>query len=383
MTSPLASLRTSIERLASAAGQLSERRFGRREDEREAHDHHDARHAILTPGRVTLLLLAGLGALAISMFWSNARQVTTTTASLGRAAEIVYATGIVEPVHWAKVTALQRRRIVEICRCEGKAVKAGEVLAKLDDAEERAHLTELEARLKRLNEDADRLTRLVERNIAARATRDEKLTQVREQEARVVAQRERMFDLSLRSPVDGTVLRRDGEVGEIAGTGPTDTLFWVGQERPLQIVAEVNEDDILKVAPEQKTLVRHEGHRGEPLTGTVSRITPKGDPSTKTFRVYIALPDDTPLRIGMSVEANIVAKEVALAVLLPPEAVGDGKVMRIVDGRAVASPVEIGIRGATLVEIERGLEAGSVVVSPFPKDVHDGDAVRPAGGATP
>ena len=53
----------------------------------------------------------------------------------GTAVEIVYATGAVEPVRWAKVASLIRDRIVDICDCEGKTVAKGDVLARLDDRE--------------------------------------------------------------------------------------------------------------------------------------------------------------------------------------------------------------------------------------------------------
>jgi len=333
-------------------------------------------HHRLTPFRVGLLFLAGIAALAIVALMSRSTRVTTVAAKKGSAAEVVYATGVVEPVYWAKVTALQRKRIIEICKCEGKEVKAGDVLARLDDVEETAVLTELQARLARLNDEVTRLTKLVERDIVSRVSLDEKLTQVSEQEARIAAQQDRIADLALKSPVDGVVLRRDGEVGEIAGINANDTLLWVGKPKPLQIVAEVNEDDIFKVEPHQKALLRHEGQTGEPLTGTVSRITPKGDPATKTFRAYIALPDDTPLKIGMSIEANIVVSEVASAVLVPAEAIDDHKVLVVRDGRVTVTPVEVGIHGTGAVEIRSGLSPGDRVVSPYMKGLRDGARVK-------
>lgn len=317
-------------------------------------------------GRWPLIVAAG-GIALLALWWLGNRGtlVETIKVKTGDAAEVVYATGVIEPVHWAKVTSLQRKRIVEICKCEGQPVKKGDVLARLDDIQERAMLAELEARLQRLKADADRIERLVERNITARSTLEEKLTQVDEQEARVLAQRDRIADLALKSPVDGIVLRRDGEVGEIAGTSQNDTLLWVGQPRPLRVVAEINEDDIIRVKPGQKVLLRHEGQVDQPMPASVERVTPKGDPDTKTFRAYLALPDDTPLRIGMSVEANIVVQEVKNALLVPAEAVKDGKVIRVVDGRAALTPVEVGIRGSGQVEIKSGLAEGDVLVSPF------------------
>ena len=78
------------------------------------------------------------------------------------------------------MSSLQRKRILENCDCEGKAVKRGDVLARLEDGDERALLRELEARRDRIQEEAQRLEGLVERNVTTRVTYDEKLTQLRE-----------------------------------------------------------------------------------------------------------------------------------------------------------------------------------------------------------
>ena len=319
-----------------------------------------------------LLLCLGIAAFA---FW-RAPLVNTTTAIRGDAAEVVYATGVVEPMHWAKITALQRKRVVELCRCEGEPVKKGDVLARLDDAEEQAVLTEIEARLDRLRADAARLAKLVKNNISSRTAYEEALTRVREHEARLAAQQDRIDDLALKSPMDGIVLRRDGEVGEIAGTALNEALLWVGQARPLRVVAEVNEDDIIKVEPRQRVLLRHEGHVGEPLEAIVERLTPKGDPETKTFRTYLRLPNDTPLMIGMSIEANIIVREAKDVLLVPTEAIVDGKIQLADKDRVVLKNVDIGIRGSGMAEIENGVAADDILLVPFRNDLDNGDSIR-------
>lgn len=333
--------------------------------------------------RRSLSLFAASLILASAAWWLFGRgiEVKVVAPTRGDAAEVVYATGNVEPVLWAKVAALQRKRIVDICRCEGRAVKAGEVLVRLDDEEERSMLSELEARLQRYRLDAARLKGLVERNITARTTYEEKETQVREYEARVAAQKERIDLLKLKAPMDGIVLRRDGEVGEIAGIGASDVLLWVGQPLPLRVSAEVNEDDISRVRVGQKVLLRHEAYSGGPLSATVGSMTPKGDPQTKTFRVYLTLPDDTPLRIGMSVEANIVVAEAKGALLVPTEAISGSTVAIVASGRAMHRTVEPGIRGTRMTEIRHGLSADDLVISPFRSDVSEGARVRASRGA--
>lgn len=319
-------------------------------------------------------LLLGLGIAAFAFL--QAPVVSAVAVIRGDAAEVVYATGVIEPMHWAKITALKRKRVVELCRCEGEPVKKGDVLARLDDAEEQAVLTEIEARLDRLRADAGRLAKLVKNNVSSRIAYEEALTQVREHEARLAAQQERIEDLALKSPMDGIVLRRDGEVGEIAGTALNEALLWVGQARPLRVVAEVNEDDIVKVRPRQRVLLRHEGHVGEPLEAVVERLTPKGDPETKTFRAYLRLPNDTPLMIGMSIEANIIVREAANVLLVPAEAVVDGKVQLAESDRVVVKIVDVGIRGSGMAEIESGVAADDVLLSPFRDDLDHGDSIR-------
>ena len=96
-----------------------------------------------------LIIIANLVLAAAAAGWwrfGRGPQVGAAAAKRGTAVEIVYATGGVEPVRWAKVASLVRDRIVDMCDCEGKAVKKGDVLARLDDREVKAQLQELKAR---------------------------------------------------------------------------------------------------------------------------------------------------------------------------------------------------------------------------------------------
>lgn len=335
--------------------------------------------------RIILILLLVLGA-ASAYAWRAtggfAAQVSIIEARRGNAAEIVYATGVVEPLRWAKVISLQRKRIVDMCDCEGDQVKAGDVLARLDDSQERAILAELEHRRTRLAGDVARIEGLVKLNAAPQTTLDNTITLLREFEARIQAQKERIDDLVLRAPMDGTVLRRDGEIGEIAGTGANDVLFWVGQRKPLRIVSDVNEEDVPRVKQGQKVLLRAEGFPKTQLMAAVDEITPKGDPATKTFRVYLSLPDDSPLMIGMSVEANIVTQEKEGVLLLPAEALQDGAAFVVVDGRLQKRPVRTGLRGTRMIEIMDGVKEGEQVATPAKANWRDGMRVRAAPAST-
>ena len=136
--------------------------------------------------------------------------------AVGTAVEIVYATGAVEPVRWAKVTSVIRDRIIEICDCEGKSVKKDDVLARLDDKEQRAQLAELRAREDFAKRELERTTNLVERGVVSSQAHERVSMDLRTIQALILVQMEKLDDRTITAPIDGVVLRRDWEVGEIA-----------------------------------------------------------------------------------------------------------------------------------------------------------------------
>jgi RND family efflux transporter MFP subunit len=269
---------------------------------------------------------------------------------------------------------MDRRRLIELCSCEGQYVKAGQVLGRQDDAEERSALHELEVNNEQLVRDLNRAEQDRTKSDAQQREYEQRWTQVEESKARIAAKKVRIDGLVLRAPLDGMVLRRDGEVGEIAG--PTDVLFWVGPPAPMQVLAEVNEDEINRIAAGQKAFLRSEAFPGQALRATVSKITPKGDPTRKTFRVYLLLPNDTPLRIGMSVEVNIIFREKPSAIVVPAEAVAGDIVQIVRNGAIERVPVRVGVRGSRNVEIIGDVMRGMAVLSPARVDLADGTKVH-------
>ena len=189
--------------------------------------------------------------------------MTTALVQVAPVSEAVYGTGTVEPERWAKVVPLQRRRLVEICRCEGQSVRAGQVLARQDDAEERNLLQELEINHEQLDRNLRRAQTDRNKGDITKAELEQQETAFDQSKSRIAAQRARIDTLVLRAPMDGLVLRRDGEVGEIVG--PTEVPFWVGQPTPLHVVAEINEEEIIKVSVGQKVIPADRGFRGAGL----------------------------------------------------------------------------------------------------------------------
>jgi RND family efflux transporter MFP subunit len=320
--------------------------------------------------------------LALSAGWwwvVSVLQVTAVAAKRGTAVEIVYATGGVEPVTWAKVASLVRGRIAYICHCESKTVKKDFVLAQLDDSQPRAALKELKAREDFLKREMARVSALISKGAATTQAYERASTDLRQVEGLISVQNERISEYTVASPMDGKVLRRDGETGEIAEVG--QVLFRVGVPKPLQVVAEVNEEDIPRVHVGQAVLFRTDAFTNRRLEGKVRDITPMGDYAAKTFRVKIALPNDIPLEPGMSVEANIITRKKPHALLIPADALQNDTVFVIEGNQVRKRKVIIGIRGTREVEVLSGLKEGERLVSPVPLDLTDGARVRVVTGS--
>lgn len=329
-----------------------------------------------------LLAISAFAAVMIGLFWFFRSGIPVTTAAVtrGTAVEIVYATGAIEPVIWAKVTTIVKGRIVSRCRCEGKHVKAGDLLAQLDDVEAQASLRELRAREEFLRHDYERQLQLANRGVASEQTLQRAQSDLHQVQAQIAAQAERLVYYRIVAPMDGLVLREDGEVGEIVDSNTI--LYRIGNAFPLQLVAEVNEEDIPRVRVGQNVLLRSDAFASEQLAGTVREITPAGDTAAKTFRVRIALPEDTPLRVGMSVEANIVTNSKEDVLVVPAAALRGASVFIIERRRGVLHKVQIGIRGTQFVEVLSGLVEGDRVISPLPADLTNHQTVRVLNDST-
>jgi membrane fusion protein, multidrug efflux system len=347
----------------------------------EVRDAKPARAARPRLWRRLLLLAVAVLVAAAAAWWFYGRGIAVATVAVtrGTAAEIVYGTGAVEPLRWARVATLIQGRIVERCRCEGREVKTGHVLAVLDDREAQATLRELRAREEFDRREVERQRQLSARNVTTTQALERAESDLMRTQALISAQVQRIEQHRLVSPMDGVVLREDGEVGEVVNSNTI--LYLIGLPHPLQLVASVNEEDIPRVAVGQTVLLRTDAFADRRLTGTVHEITPAGDPVARTFRIRVALPEDTPLRVGMNVEANVVTREKSDVLLAPATAIAQNAAFIVADGRAVRRPVEIGLRGPQMVEITSGLTEGDRLVAPIPSELRDGSRVRVTGEA--
>jgi RND family efflux transporter MFP subunit len=275
------------------------------------------------------------------------------------------------------ISAHNMARLAELDADEGSTVVKGQVLAKLEDDDLRRAVEVTEAEERYAKAELDRLAVLVARQVVARSTYDR--AKADWEKARAAAAAEAGY-LQLVAPADGTVIRRDGEIGQLIGAN--QTVFWLYSNAPLRISAEVDEEDIAQVRPDQQVLIRSDALPGQTFHGQVKAVTPKGDPVARSYRVRISLPGGTPLMIGMTTETNIILRQSDHALLVPAGSVRQDTVWRVEDGRLSPQKVTVGAKGATEIEILEGVsDTDWIVAAPSPR-LKAGQQVRaiPAAG---
>jgi len=331
----------------------------------------------MRPRHIVFLLLVGLAvAGAVYIGWTRflgPRAVELATVERGPAIRAVYATGTVESVREAEIAPTIRGRIEAINCIEGEKVVAGAPLVEFDRVEAAARVADAQAALAFQRQELDRFRELAERNTVSRQTFERTQSEYERARAALATAQQRLEDMTLKAPFDAVVLRKEHEVGDVLDAG--ETVCWLGQEQPFRVSADVDEEDIPMVERGQRALVKADAFPDEAFEATIGELTPRGDSIDKSYRVRMMLPADAPLLVGMTVEVNIIVREVDNALLIPAAALRDDAVWLVHDEIVERRPVETGIIGQERIEIVAGLADGDRVVLDPPLDLEDGDAV--------
>lgn len=358
--------------------------------------------------------------------------VVATAVVRGKAVDAVYATGTVEAEERVQVKAKTSGSIAEVLVKAGQTVKKGDLLARIDNpavsfelkrgkadygaasaqaskdapqitalrAERRAHEAELTtvqaeyARTKSLVDsgsvaptDLERIAAKVAQVEAQIAANDAKQRALRidlnagavRAAVAVDSLEARVADTEVRSPMDGVILAKNIEVGEVVTLN--QTLFKIGDTKNLILEVSVDEADVGRVRDGDKgsvAAVSLYAFNPKIFSGRVFDIGPDADRSRKSFLAKIRLDEPPPgLRSGMSAEVNIIADEHPGALLMPTEADSNGFVFRIEAGRVHKIPVKLGIRDLLRVEVREGLSEGDLLVVEGQDKIEDGKRVDP------
>lgn len=380
-------------------------------------------------GRLAIVLVAAAGLAAGAWLRLRPKPVVVTPVVRGSAIDAVYAVASVEAMDRVTVKAKVAGAIAELKVREGEFVKKGDVVAVIDSpalrfqlergkadqwaASQQAATTSpqlaaleaqaraTEASLKNARDEQARFARLASTGAVSPADLERATNNVAILEAQLMAQRaqvegarvdlrarasgssatvaelaSRLADAEARAPIDGTVLVRLVDPGEVVPQN--GALVSIGDIRKLVLECSVDEADIGRVRVGSKAAVSLHAFPKQIFHGEVFDIRPDADRAKKSFLVKVRLSDAPDgLRSGMSAEVNIIVAEHPNALLAPSEGVDVANSVWVVRGdRVERQAVEIGVRDMLRVEIVSGLAEGDQVV------VSGADALEPRAKVT-
>jgi RND family efflux transporter MFP subunit len=322
---------------------------------------------------IILLSCAGAG------FWyfnpAKAHKVETITLKDMPAVQAVYASGTVEATRTISIAPKMSARLMTLLVDEGAVVEAGQVLAQMEDTDVDSGLKELEAKMDLAQKDLARAEKLSKSGAISKEALDSARSAYRSAQAATDRAKAELGFLKLVAPEAGTIIRRDGEIGELITTGTP--VFWVSGGNDLRIETEVDEEDIRLVKNGQKVLISADAFPEKIFNGSVQSITPMGDAVARSYRVRVGIDGDTDLMIGMTAEANIITSEKENASMIPSTAVKGRAVIVIKDGKAVRTAVETGIQTQDSTEITSGVDKGAVIAKSYSEELLKKDRLIP------
>lgn len=303
-----------------------------------------------------LWLLAVAAALAGWWYWQSdksgqqASQFVTEESRISDLVVTVTATGTVEPTNKVEISSELSGTIRSVDVDDNDIVERDQVLAHLDTSKleanvehSRATLTarearvaELEATVSEMRAAYDRATTLMERGISSReqflaakaaferseAAVNSAKADIRVAEADLKIDETNLDKACICSPIDGIVLERNVEVGQIVASSlQAPVLFTIAEDlRKMEIRVDIDEADIGKVVVGNKATFTVEAYQDRSFPAVISelRFMPETVEGVVTYKAILSIDNqDMLLRPGMTATAEIVVAEIAGALVVP------------------------------------------------------------------
>lgn len=283
-------------------------------------------------------------------------------------------------------------RIVRVYVEAGDHVKRGQLLAKIDDSVITQQVNRLEASLEQAQAQAAlsaaeyRRAKAVEAAGALsaedierrRATAVTDAANVKVVAAQLAEAQARLARTHITAPVDGTVLTRRAEVGQIANPGG-DALFRVASGGEVEMRGQLAEQDLAQVKVGDAATVRLTG-LPQDFAGHVRLLGAIIDPQTRLGEIRITLKPDPALRPGAFARGTVALGK-AMRPVVPQTAVltdSNGSYVFIVDagGHVERRAVRVGDTSDEGVSVASGLTGSERVVTTAAGFLRAGEEVR-------
>ncbi len=296
-----------------------------------------------------------------------ARQVDAANAEVAQAGDLLEQAK-------ARRTEAEQRFAADSARAAANLRKAKEDRKRAEDLFRGGYLSKAEmdqADTALANAEADaRVAALGEVNLR---TIDREIDSLRSRiegaRASAAALSERRRKMTVAAPFDGIVTKKTVELGEIKQPG--SPLFVLADPRTITVEAPIDESESAKVRVGQKVRLFPDAYLGEAFAGEVSEVKPTIEASKEVSRAntikVTPLSPPKPLRLGMSVDVEVLTGRKENALQIPSAAVMEREAKKfvyvVVGGKAVRRDVTTGISNWDRTEIVSGLAPGDAVVT--------------------
>lgn len=312
--------------------------------------------------------------------------------------------------HEADVVAKAGGVVKKIYVEEGMHVKAGQLLAQLDDADALAKAKQAEAQMRKAQATFAHAKAAIPKHLIAEFEYEQDKFDLEAQRAAYEAAKIQLENTRVVAPVSGVIAERKVKVGNMVQAN--GVMFHLVGMDPLQAVLNVPERQLGILKPGQGVELQADALPGKSFAGTILRIAPVIDPATGTFRVTCQFHDDSDvLRPGMFARIDIVYDKQADALTIPRSALieedgatsvfvvkkADAKKPATADKANGASPktpvqvtenpgfvahlqqVKVGYSDGNKVQILAGLKRGERVITVGRNAVRDGTSILVLG----
>ncbi|HXF49825.1 MAG TPA: efflux RND transporter periplasmic adaptor subunit [Verrucomicrobiae bacterium] len=267
----------------------------------------------------------------------------TAKVTRGNLLASITATGIVRPIQTVELKSKASGEIIALPVDAGDYVKKGNLICKLDQTTAKNDHEQAKADYevglaaeKKQKKELDRILELYEKKLVSEAERDNAelaYQQARSQRVRAQAAlstaAERLAETELKAPIDGIILRKDVEEGQVISSGVSSvsggtTIALLANLDKVNVLADVDETDIGRVKVGQTVKAVADAFPDQEFVGRVLKVAPlaKVDQNVTTFEVTAEV--DNPrhlLKSGMNANVQIMTAEARDVLLVPNESV--------------------------------------------------------------
>ena len=289
-----------------------------------------------------------------------------------------HATATIESDVDAPVLARVGGEVVELLVEEGDAVKAGQVLARLDGERLRLEMLSARADLERVSGELERYDDLAARGLVSEAMYDGLKFDVDAMQARYDLARLNYEYSAIRATISGVVSGREIKLGQHI---PADSVvFRITDTSELVAYLQIPQSELTKFAAGHGAELAVASMPGATFDATIARISPTIDTRNGTFRATAVIRNDSgDLVPGMFARFMIAYEKHTDALLVPSIAIieedDEASVYVVSEGAVMRRIVETGIANNGQVEILDGLEDNEEIVVVGHSGLRDGSKV--------